>query len=207
MLRWPRILPTVAGFRVLQLLPGIGPGTAAARSLDRMLEARDAAAMPSPKSRCRRAQRRTGRTLPRCWRDANRAVPLACRIRAGTALVRAASRTHVRRWPRCARPTSRSSSRSRRAIASRERFPDRADARSARCHQRSRPARRCSTRTTSILSTIHSAKGQEWNVGVRAQCRRRLHPSDLATGTAEEIEEERRLLYVAMTRAKDELCI
>ena len=30
-------------------------------------------------------------------------------------------------------------------------------------------------------------------------------PSDMATGTAEEIEEERRLLYVAMTRARDEL--
>jgi DNA helicase-2/ATP-dependent DNA helicase PcrA len=30
-------------------------------------------------------------------------------------------------------------------------------------------------------------------------------PSDLATGTSDEIEEERRLLYVAMTRAKDEL--
>ena len=30
-------------------------------------------------------------------------------------------------------------------------------------------------------------------------------PSDLATGTPEEIEEERRLFYVAMTRAKDAL--
>jgi DNA helicase-2/ATP-dependent DNA helicase PcrA len=30
-------------------------------------------------------------------------------------------------------------------------------------------------------------------------------PSDLATGTTAEIEEERRLLYVAMTRAKDDL--
>jgi len=30
-------------------------------------------------------------------------------------------------------------------------------------------------------------------------------PSDRATSTSEEIEEERRLLYVAMTRAKDEL--
>ena len=30
-------------------------------------------------------------------------------------------------------------------------------------------------------------------------------PSDLATGSADEIEEERRLLYVAMTRAKDQL--
>jgi DNA helicase-2/ATP-dependent DNA helicase PcrA len=32
-------------------------------------------------------------------------------------------------------------------------------------------------------------------------------PSDMATGTTEEIEEERRLLYVAMTRAKDRLCL
>jgi DNA helicase-2/ATP-dependent DNA helicase PcrA len=32
-------------------------------------------------------------------------------------------------------------------------------------------------------------------------------PSDLATGSSEEIEEERRLLYVAMTRAKDELAL
>ena len=30
-------------------------------------------------------------------------------------------------------------------------------------------------------------------------------PSDMATGTSEEIEEERRLLYVAMTRAKEQL--
>jgi DNA helicase II / ATP-dependent DNA helicase PcrA len=30
-------------------------------------------------------------------------------------------------------------------------------------------------------------------------------PSDLAAGSSEEIEEERRLLYVAMTRARDEL--
>ena len=32
-------------------------------------------------------------------------------------------------------------------------------------------------------------------------------PSDLATETAEEIEEERRLLYVAMTRARDDLTL
>ena len=32
-------------------------------------------------------------------------------------------------------------------------------------------------------------------------------PSDMATGNAEEIEEERRLLYVAMTRAKDQLML
>ena len=56
-----------------------------------------------------------------------------------------------------------------------------------------------------ILSTIHSAKGQEWKsvhvLNVVDGC----IPSDMATGTSEEIEEERRLLYVAMTRAKEHL--
>jgi DNA helicase-2/ATP-dependent DNA helicase PcrA len=56
-----------------------------------------------------------------------------------------------------------------------------------------------------ILSTIHSAKGQEWKsvhvLNVVDGC----IPSDMATGSLEEIEEERRLLYVAMTRAKEHL--
>jgi DNA helicase-2/ATP-dependent DNA helicase PcrA len=56
-----------------------------------------------------------------------------------------------------------------------------------------------------ILSTIHSAKGQEWKVVTILNVVDGCIPSDLATGTSEEIEEERRLLYVAMTRAKDEL--
>ncbi len=55
------------------------------------------------------------------------------------------------------------------------------------------------------LSTIHSAKGGEW------QCVHVIHvtdgnlPSDMATGDDAAIEEERRLLYVAMTRARDRL--
>ena len=56
-----------------------------------------------------------------------------------------------------------------------------------------------------ILSTIHSAKGQEWKsvhvLNVVDGC----IPSDLGTGTTEDIEEERRLLYVAMTRAREQL--
>src|SRR5947208_16909271 len=56
-----------------------------------------------------------------------------------------------------------------------------------------------------ILSTIHSAKGQEWKsvfvLNVVDGCIR----SDLGAGTSAEIEEERRLLYVAMTRARDDL--
>jgi DNA helicase II / ATP-dependent DNA helicase PcrA len=56
-----------------------------------------------------------------------------------------------------------------------------------------------------ILSTIHSAKGQEWQsvhvLNVVDGC----IPGDMATGSVARIEEERRLLYVAMTRAKQHL--
>jgi DNA helicase II / ATP-dependent DNA helicase PcrA len=56
-----------------------------------------------------------------------------------------------------------------------------------------------------VLSTIHSAKGQEWKIVRILNVVDSCIPSDLATGTPEEIEEERRLLYVAMTRAKADL--
>ena len=58
-----------------------------------------------------------------------------------------------------------------------------------------------------ILSTIHSAKGQEWTSVTLLNAVDGCLPSDLATGNEDEIEEERRLLYVAMTRAKDHLQI
>jgi DNA helicase-2/ATP-dependent DNA helicase PcrA len=58
-----------------------------------------------------------------------------------------------------------------------------------------------------ILSTIHSAKGQEWKSVFVLNCVDGCIPSDLAVGSTAEIEEERRLLYVAMTRAKDHLHI
>jgi DNA helicase-2/ATP-dependent DNA helicase PcrA len=56
-----------------------------------------------------------------------------------------------------------------------------------------------------ILSTIHSAKGQEWKSVFVLNVVDGCLPSDLGVGTSAEIEEERRLLYVAMTRAKDDL--
>jgi DNA helicase-2/ATP-dependent DNA helicase PcrA len=56
-----------------------------------------------------------------------------------------------------------------------------------------------------ILSTIHSAKGQEWKSVYLLNAVDGCMPSDLGVGTSAEIEEERRLLYVAMTRAKDNL--
>jgi DNA helicase-2/ATP-dependent DNA helicase PcrA len=56
-----------------------------------------------------------------------------------------------------------------------------------------------------ILSTIHSAKGQEWKSVFVLNVVDGCIPSDLGTGTTAEIEEERRLLHVAMTRAMDSL--
>jgi DNA helicase-2/ATP-dependent DNA helicase PcrA len=56
-----------------------------------------------------------------------------------------------------------------------------------------------------ILSTIHSAKGQEWRAVFILNAIDGCIPSDLSTGSTGEIEEERRLFYVAMTRAKDHL--
>ena len=58
-----------------------------------------------------------------------------------------------------------------------------------------------------ILSTIHSAKGQEWNAVHVLNVVDGCMPADLATGSAAETEEERRLLYVAMTRARDALTL
>jgi len=57
------------------------------------------------------------------------------------------------------------------------------------------------------LSTIHSAKGQEWKVVQVLNCIDGCIPSDMATGNADDLEEERRLLYVAMTRARDDLSL
>jgi DNA helicase-2/ATP-dependent DNA helicase PcrA len=55
------------------------------------------------------------------------------------------------------------------------------------------------------LSTIHSAKGQEWDIVYVLNVSDGNFPSEFSTGKPEMIEEERRLLYVAMTRARNEL--
>jgi DNA helicase II / ATP-dependent DNA helicase PcrA len=56
-----------------------------------------------------------------------------------------------------------------------------------------------------ILSTMHSAKGQEWQSVHILNAVDGCIPSDLMTGSSQLIEEERRLLYVAMTRARQHL--
>ena len=56
-----------------------------------------------------------------------------------------------------------------------------------------------------VLSTIHSAKGQEWDAVFVLNVTDGCIPSDMAVGSREQIEEERRLPYVAMTRARQHL--
>lgn len=56
-----------------------------------------------------------------------------------------------------------------------------------------------------VLSTIHSAKGMEWDTVFVLNVVDGSFPSEFATGKQEMIDEERRLLYVAMTRARNEL--
>jgi DNA helicase II / ATP-dependent DNA helicase PcrA len=58
-----------------------------------------------------------------------------------------------------------------------------------------------------ILSTIHSAKGLEWNSVFIIWALEGRFPSIYNTNTTEDLEEERRLLYVAATRAKHNLFI
>lgn len=56
-----------------------------------------------------------------------------------------------------------------------------------------------------VLSTVHSAKGLEWNSVYLLNVADGNFPNEFAAGKPELLEEERRLMYVAMTRARDAL--
>ena len=58
-----------------------------------------------------------------------------------------------------------------------------------------------------VLSTVHSAKGLEWSAVVIIDLVQDRFPSRHALQRAEDLEEERRLLYVACTRAREQLCL
>ncbi|MBI5250822.1 MAG: ATP-dependent helicase, partial [Desulfomonile tiedjei] len=58
-----------------------------------------------------------------------------------------------------------------------------------------------------VLSTIHSAKGLEWHTVILIWAAEGRIPSPMAIGSPEDLEEERRLLYVATTRAKHNLVV
>ena len=192
----------IAGFRVAQLIPGIGAATAT-----RLLDA--VAVAPDPL-----AAVQAFAVPPKAGGDWSAFVQLYQALRA-PALRWPADIELVKTW----------------YLPQLERMHDDASVRAADIEQLTRLAAGYGTRETFlaeitldppeatsdragpphldedyvILSTIHSAKGQEWKsvhvLNVVDGC----IPSDMSTGNNDDIEEERRLLYVAMTRAKEQL--
>lgn len=194
----------IAGFRVLQLLPGVGPKTAA-RILDSLSNASEPAAaiaaLPPPAGAAEEwaAFTTTFNTL----RAHSPGWPAEIEL--------------VGRWyePHLTRRHENADIRmgdlrQLEAIAagygSRERFLTELtlDPPSATSDEAGGPLL---DEDYLILSTIHSAKGQEWRAVYLLSAVDGCIPSDMATGTTSQIEEERRLLYVAMTRAKDHLTV
>lgn len=194
----------VAGFRVMQLLPGVGPA-ATARALDTVAAAPDpVAALVAAASPPRAAQD---------WASFVETVAALANGQAGWP----AEIGLARRWyePHLERVHDDAAMRGADLLQleqiasgypSRERFlteltldpPDATSDESGPPHL---------DEDYFILSTIHSAKGQEWRSVFVLNGVDGCMPSDLGVGSSAEIEEERRLLYVAMTRAKDDLRI
>ena len=192
----------VAGFRLMQLLPGVGP-TSAQRVLDAIADKADPLAalsgIPAP---------------PRSGDDWPALIGALQTIRQGRAQWPAEIEL-ARRWyePHLERIHEDASMRQADLLQleqiaagypSRERFLTELtlDPPDAISDQSGVPLL---DEDYLILSTIHSAKGQEWKSVFVLNAVDGCIPSDLGAGTTAELEEERRLLYVAMTRAKDSL--
>jgi DNA helicase-2/ATP-dependent DNA helicase PcrA len=192
----------IAAFRVLQLLPGIGPATAREALMHLSAAGWDFASL-------------NGFAAPTA---AALQWPELCRLLSGLrkeATHWAGQVAQVRRW----------------YLPHLERLHDNAGARAGDLDQLEQIAATYTTResflseltldppeATSaqavpphldedylVLSTIHSAKGQEWDAVFVLNVIDGCIPSDMAVGSREQVEEERRLLYVAMTRARQHL--
>lgn len=192
----------VSAFRVMQLLPGVGP-TSAQRVIEHLAQAPDGAEAlrhaPAP---------------PRAEEDWSGFVAAVTDLRAGQAGW-PAEIERARRWyePHLERIHEDAATRQADLVQleqiaagypSRERFlteltldpPDATSDQAGVPHL---------DEDYLILSTVHSAKGQEWKSVFVMNVVDGCIPIDLGAGSKAEIEEERRLLYVAMTRAKDDL--
>ena len=192
----------IAGFRVAQLLPGVGPASAekilAAASANDMFVALRAYSPPS-----------------RAKASYAEFVDVLERVRGGTPWP--ADLSEAIAWRRAHLEEDYDNAASRmgdldaleriaETYPSRERFLSELtlDPPDATSDESGPPLR---DEDYLILSTIHSAKGMEWTSVFVLNCVDGCIPSDLATGSSDEIEEERRLLYVAMTRAKEDLSL
>ena len=188
----------IAGFRTLQLVPGIGPATAEAL-LDALRHAPEPALADTAPPRA--ADWPAFRTLYAALRARDHPWP------AELEAVRAWYEPHLERAyddHAARRADLLQLERIAATTPSRERFLTDVtlDPPAAVSDEAGPPHR---DEDYLILSTIHSAKGQEWRQVFLLNCVDGCIPSDLGTGTTAEIEEERRLLHVAMTRARDRL--
>lgn len=192
----------VAGFRLMQLLPGVGP-VSAHRVLDHMFNAIDPIRSLSEAA-----------APPRAGSDWMDFVEILTDLRLGRTGW-PAELENARRWyePHLDRLHEDASTRLADLVQleqiaggypSRERFLTELtlDPPDATSDQAGVPLL---DEDYLILSTMHSAKGQEWKSVFVLNVVDGCIPSDLGTGCTADIEEERRLLYVAMTRAKDDL--
>ncbi len=203
LLRWienPR--DRVAGFRVLQLLPGVGP-TTAARVLDAMAEAPRPfsllAETPAPPRGSEGWPALLELIAQLVERTAGWPTELDRVMQWYEPLLQAAYDDAIVRQADLAQLMQIAS-----GYPSRERFLTELtlDPPDATSDQSGVPLL---DEDYLILSTIHSAKGQEWKSVHVLNVVDGAIPSDLGTGSTHELEEERRLLYVAMTRARDDL--
>lgn len=201
-LRWAQNLrDRVSGFRAIQLLPGIGPKTAG-RILDNLQTAPPGCALL--------AEQPVPESAQPVWQDFVRLLEgLADTAAWPTPLEKVAQwyETQMDRLFEDAEVRQGDIQQLARIAAtypSHERFLTELtlDPPDATSDESGAPLRDEDYLT---LSTIHSAKGREWSAVAMLNVVDGCLPSDLATGSEDEIEEERRLLYVGMTRAKDHL--
>ncbi|MGZ8612164.1 MAG: ATP-dependent helicase, partial [Actinomycetota bacterium] len=197
----------VSWFRVLQLLAGVGPATA--RRLMDEVQVGDGSAL----ARLVEGEPADAPVAARTELDALREVVRVC----GTAdpPPPAVQLEHVRRWlePILRRRTDAAEPRIRdleqleqlaTGFPTRERFVTdlTLDPPSSTSDLAGPPLL---DEDYLVLSTVHSAKGGEWDVVHVIHAADGMFPSDMATGDDDQIEEERRLFYVALTRARHHL--
>jgi DNA helicase-2/ATP-dependent DNA helicase PcrA len=192
----------VAGFRVLQLLPGVGPSTAG-----QLIDTMEASLDPAIALAAVRLPQRTEADWPAFMELFSGLRSRAAAWPADLERVRLWYETHLERIHEDAAARRADLVQLEQIAAtypSRERFLTELtlDPPGASSDRAGPPYR---DEDYLILSTIHSAKGQEWKNVFVLNVVDGCIPACLGAGERREIEEERRLLYVAMTRAKDSL--
>ncbi|MFN3987114.1 MAG: ATP-dependent helicase [Rhodocyclaceae bacterium] len=203
LLRWVENLrDRVSGFRVVQLLAGIGPKTAG-RILDNVCTAPEGCALlaDQPVPEGARAEWAAFATLVEQLRQPQTPWPASFEL---------AGRWYEQHLPRLYEDAAarladvQQLGRIAATYPSRQRFLTELtlDPPSATSGEAGAPLL---DEDYLVLSTMHSAKGQEWRAVTVLNAVDGCIPSDIATRNSAEIDEERRLLYVAMTRAKDHL--